>query len=102
MEFGTVSRAFDLSSEIPGAEIHLIANLVFGSARRCLFAWVAWRVFATTWLSCAMAMDSFIRSRNSFIEGRWKGGTWSELNRTKVYSISKKLNSAKVWVTLYI
>src|SRR5579859_3459582 len=32
----------------------------------------------------------------------WKGGTWSELNRTKVYSISKKLNSAKVWVTLYI
>src|SRR5579859_1862347 len=25
----------------------------------------------------------------------WKGGMWSELNRTKVYSISKKLSSAK-------
>src|SRR5579859_6671277 len=32
----------------------------------------------------------------------WKGGTWSELNRTKVYSISKKLNSAKVGDPLYL
>src|SRR5579859_4058354 len=34
--------------------------------------------------------------------GKWKGGTWSELNRTKVYSISKKLNSAKVGNPLYL
>src|SRR5579859_7440717 len=33
---------------------------------------------------------------------QWKGGTWSELNRTKVYSISKKLNSAKVGNPLYL
>src|SRR5579859_5887513 len=32
----------------------------------------------------------------------WKGGTWSELNRTKVYSISKKLSSAKVGNPLYL
>src|SRR5579859_5004363 len=32
----------------------------------------------------------------------WKGGTWNELNRTKVYSISKKLNSAKVGSPLYL
>src|SRR5579859_5955893 len=34
--------------------------------------------------------------------GKWRGGTWSELNRTKVYSISKKLNSAKVGNPLYL
>src|SRR5579859_4927801 len=32
----------------------------------------------------------------------WKGGTWSELNRTKVYSIVKKLSSAKVGNPLYL
>src|SRR5579859_7484424 len=32
----------------------------------------------------------------------WKGGTWNELNRTKVYSISMKLNSAKVGSPLYL
>src|SRR5579859_7840067 len=35
------------------------------------------------------------------LKGMWKGGTWSKLNRTKVYSIVKKLSSATVWVTLY-
>jgi len=36
------------------------------------------------------------------LKKKWKGGTWSELNKTKVYSIVKKLISAKVWVTQYI
>src|SRR5579859_1327562 len=35
-------------------------------------------------------------------KARWKGGTWSKLNRTKVYSISKKLSSAKVSNPLYL
>src|SRR5579859_3216483 len=37
-----------------------------------------------------------------FLLAWWKGGTWSELNRTKVYSIVKKLSSAKVGNPLYL
>jgi len=36
------------------------------------------------------------------LKKKWKGGTWSELNRTKVYSISNKLSSAKVGNPLYL
>ena len=62
------------------------------------------RSLNTVWI----VKESLFTQKNKFwesissSEARWKGGTWSELNRTKVYSISKKLNSAKVWVTLYI
>src|SRR5579859_6524714 len=40
--------------------------------------------------------------RASISASFWKGGTWNELNRTKVYSISKKLSSAKVGNPLYL
>src|SRR5579859_2878075 len=41
-------------------------------------------------------------TREDFGRATWKGGMWSELNRTKVYSISKKLSSAKVSNPLYL
>src|SRR5579859_2212498 len=46
------------------------------------------------WVIAQLSKHYMIRS--------WKGGTWNELNRTKVYSISKKLSSAKVGNPLYL
>src|SRR5579859_4287678 len=45
-------------------------------------------------------VDALIKSMPRHCQ--WKGGTWSELNRTKVYSIVKKLSSAKVGNPLYL